>query len=344
MAASIDSRSAPAKPVVGLLRHLQIVVVEADQRRSRASRRARSRRRGCAGWPTAAVDDQRCRAGSSARPWSACRSWRRCDCGPSARIGWPLPCLRRSLSMIARAEQEHEDQRGHHRAAGAERDVAEHVEERERAGKVGQPVEHRINLACRRRGAEPEYWRVSALTIGPIFEPSEPLTITASPARTAASTSRFERRGCLGIAAPAFRGKSLPQRAHQRAGAEHQIDGVVRDRRRRGRGAAAGPAGPSSSMSPSTAMRRPRGPTGAWPSSASAARIEAGIGVVAFVDQRGAAARQFERRRARRGRSAARARRAPARPAPGRRRRASPPPARRANSAPDGGPARRACR
>ncbi len=24
----------------------------------------------------------------------------RCDCGPSVRIGWPLPCLSRSRSMI----------------------------------------------------------------------------------------------------------------------------------------------------------------------------------------------------------------------------------------------------
>ena len=24
----------------------------------------------------------------------------RCDCGPSVRIGWPLPCSVRSLSMI----------------------------------------------------------------------------------------------------------------------------------------------------------------------------------------------------------------------------------------------------
>ena len=24
----------------------------------------------------------------------------RCDCGPSARIGWPLPCFKRNRSMI----------------------------------------------------------------------------------------------------------------------------------------------------------------------------------------------------------------------------------------------------
>ena len=39
----------------------------------------------------------------------------------------------------------------------------------------------------------------------------------------------------------------------------------------------AGPSGPSSSMSPRTATRRPRKPTGAWPSTSKAARIDAGF-------------------------------------------------------------------
>ena len=30
---------------------------------------------------------------------------RRCDCGPSSRIGWPLPCLRRNAEMIAGPNQ-----------------------------------------------------------------------------------------------------------------------------------------------------------------------------------------------------------------------------------------------
>jgi hypothetical protein len=44
------------------------------------------------------------------------------------------------------AEQEHEDQRGQHRAARADGQVAEDVEDRDGAGEIGQPVEHRINL------------------------------------------------------------------------------------------------------------------------------------------------------------------------------------------------------
>ena len=53
----------------------------------------------------------------------------RCDCGPSVRIGWPLPCCSAQLVDDPRPEQEHEDQRRDHRAAGADGDVAEDVED-----------------------------------------------------------------------------------------------------------------------------------------------------------------------------------------------------------------------
>ena len=52
----------------------------------------------------------------------------RCDCGPSVRIGWPLPCSEPQLVDDHGPEQEHEDERRDHRPAGAERDVAEDVE------------------------------------------------------------------------------------------------------------------------------------------------------------------------------------------------------------------------
>jgi hypothetical protein len=45
-----------------------------------------------------------------------------------------------------RPEQEHEHQRGHHRAAGAHREVTEHVEHGKRAGKICKPIQHRFNL------------------------------------------------------------------------------------------------------------------------------------------------------------------------------------------------------
>ena len=57
-------------------------------------------------------------------------------------------------------------------------------------------------------------------------EPSEPLTITASSRGDRAEDFRLERRGVLRIAAAALGGKRIPQRFHQRAGAEHEIDRI----------------------------------------------------------------------------------------------------------------------
>ena len=47
---------------------------------------------------------------------------------------------------------------------------------------------------------------------------------------TTARVALVERDGGLGIAAAALGGKRLPQRFHQRAGAEHDVDAVVADR------------------------------------------------------------------------------------------------------------------
>ena len=79
---------------------------------------------------------------------------------------------------------------GDHRAAGAEGDVAEDVEDGELVGQFDEPIEHRLNLVRTRFPtchARTDSVR-SALTIGPMREPSEPLTMTASPAPTADST------------------------------------------------------------------------------------------------------------------------------------------------------------
>ena len=110
------------------------------------------------------------------------------------------------------AEQKHEHQRGDDGAAGAEGNVTKDVEERDLVGKLGQPIEHRINLApvktfylrtilsetgsglsdhalAGSSAGLPEYCRSNALTMGPIFEPNDPLTMTASPPRKLASTA-----------------------------------------------------------------------------------------------------------------------------------------------------------
>ena len=54
-----------------------------------------------------------------------------CDCGPSARIGWPLPCSRRRRSMMVGPNRKTNNSAGDHRAAGAEGDIAEDVEDGE---------------------------------------------------------------------------------------------------------------------------------------------------------------------------------------------------------------------
>ena len=138
----------------------------------------------------------------------------------------------------------------------------------------------------------------SALTMGAMREPSEPLTMTTSPAPHGGQHLRFERGRVLGIAAATARRKRA---ARARASAARSR---TRDRSHWRRPAArrprcnARPRGPSSSMSPSTAMRRPRAPTGRWPSSASAAAHRCGIGVVALVDER-SPARRADRSRTR---------------------------------------------
>ena len=277
------SRVRAGKAVVALLGDLQIIVVEADQAEAERDATARSRHRGWRDWPTAGSRPP-CRTGSSARPWSACRPWSTmCDCGPSVRIGWPLPCRSRSWSMIDGPNMKTKTSAVIDRAAGAERDVAEHVEDRELVGQIDQPIEHThqpcadASASCpaAREGREDDAF--SALTMGPMREPSEPLTMTTSPARIARQHVRFERGGVLGIAAPALGGKRLPQRAHQRPAAEHQIDARWRSTGSSEAAMQRRPVGPSSSMSPSTAMRRPRGPIGAWPSKRQRRPIEAGL-------------------------------------------------------------------
>ena len=189
----------------------------------------------------------------------------------------------------ARAEQEHEQQRGDDRAAGAERDVAEHIEDGELVRQIDQPIEHRINLVRtrlrrrpRRRGADRPLQR---LDDGRHARAERALDHDDIAGTDRGQHLRLERGRVLCIAAAAAGGKSLPQRLHQRPAAEHEIDRIGGDRRRRAPRCSARPLGPSSSMSPSTAMRRPRGPTGAWPSTASAAAHRSRIGIVALVDE-----------------------------------------------------------
>ena len=91
--------------------------------------------------------------------------------------------------------------------------------------------------------------------------PFEPLTITTSPARDVGEHRRLELGGARRIA----------RRGAPAAACRRGVSSAARRRRpgrsplrrplpARARDAAPGPRAPSSSMSPSTAMRRPRGP------------------------------------------------------------------------------------
>src|SRR5450759_2437680 len=93
-------------------------------------------------------------------------------------------------------EQEDEQRSGHHCPAGAEGDVAEHVQERaehahagNRVGKIDQPIEHSKSpyTAASSCAVLPGKRFSSAFTIVFIFEPSDPLTMMASPARIVAT-------------------------------------------------------------------------------------------------------------------------------------------------------------
>ena len=113
-----------------LLRHLEVIVVEAD--RAEADRDEQHD----PDIGALEIGPQQRRAMSPERiirppivgvPFLV----RRCEAGPSARIGWPLPCLRRSAEMTAGTKEEHEEQRRRRRAGGAKGDITKDVERAE---------------------------------------------------------------------------------------------------------------------------------------------------------------------------------------------------------------------
>ncbi len=143
--ARLDREPHPAGEAgVGLLRHLQIVVVEADQAEAERHRQHDPDIRVARIGPEQGRDDD---AEQDHQPAHG----RRAGLGDEMRfraVGADRLALALPHAQMVDdpgAEHEHEHQRGDHRAAGAHREVAEHVEDRERAGKIGQPIEHRIN-------------------------------------------------------------------------------------------------------------------------------------------------------------------------------------------------------
>ncbi len=198
------------------------------------------------------------------------------------------------------------------RAAGAEGDVAEYVEDGELVRQIDQPIKHRLNLARTRLRAWLRAFVVASwcgyAALQRLDDGRHARAERAFDHDDVAGTDRghhlrFERGGVLCIAAAAAGGKSLPQIAAS-AGRSRTPD---RPRWRStglrpGRDASAGPFGPSSSMSPSTAMRRPRGPMRRLAEQGQRGVDRGRIGVIALVDEERRDRRADRFRSARRGR------------------------------------------
>jgi hypothetical protein len=133
-----------AEPRGGLPRHLQIVVIETDHAETERDREhdpdiGVSRIGPKQGGHHDAEQDHQAAHGRRA--------------GLDEVGFWPVGADRLTLALLdaqviddPRAEQEDENQRGQHRPAGSHCEIAKHVEERQCAGKVSQPVEHWISL------------------------------------------------------------------------------------------------------------------------------------------------------------------------------------------------------
>ena len=170
-----------------MLRFVQLQIVVGEAERAVAERDQQHR-------PDIAVaqidpqqrGDERARAGSARRPWSACPS-SRSDAAPArpARIGWPLRCTRCSQRISFGPTTEADHQRRQARGARAEGDVAEQVEQDELVGerlRAGRTASGALRQAIER--SDDQLIRLPRL----------PLTSTASPGRTAAHHRRERRR------------------------------------------------------------------------------------------------------------------------------------------------------
>ena len=104
--------------------------------------------------------------------------WR---CGPSLRIGWPLPCFSFSQRISAGPMTEGDEERRHHRPAGAEGEVSEQTEAA-RTGRHGSEVKDNKTSAPLRLA------RFQRFDDDRHRLPIEPLTRTVSPGFSAATS------------------------------------------------------------------------------------------------------------------------------------------------------------
>src|SRR5581483_7214938 len=202
---------------------------------------------------------------------------RRADLGEMG--GRPVLADRLALALLQAqqvddggTEEEHEQQRRHDGAAGAEGDVAENVQRPDLVAEAHQRIEHSLYPP----GLPGPNRATSAATSGAMRVPSEPFTITTSPAWTASIMSGSSSAE-VGAQPPCLVwGRSAsssciigPQASTRSTPAAEMASFSPRCR--------LSDASPSSSMSPSTATRRGKASRGVCPMAASAARTEAGL-------------------------------------------------------------------
>ena len=172
---------------------------------------------------------------------------RRCEAGPSARIGWPLPCFRRKRGDDRRTEEEDEKKPRPRRAKRAEGEIAEEVES---AGKLGEPGQH--VLASR---------AMSEAIAQSRDQRTHPAAVRALDHRDVAA-AQGARDLVRQLARPlgpggAHRRRRRLERARVSGPAPNKRSTLLALRSAASSACIAAAFGPSSSMSPMTAMRRP---------------------------------------------------------------------------------------
>ena len=142
----LDREPHPSREAaMGLPRHLEIIVVEPDQAEAERHREYDPDIR------IARIGPQQRRDDDAEQHHQAAHG-RRAGLGDQMRF-WAVGADRLALALPDAqmiddpgAEHEHEHQRRDHRACRPHRQIAEDIEDRQRAGEIGQPIEHRINL------------------------------------------------------------------------------------------------------------------------------------------------------------------------------------------------------
>src|SRR5262249_7142892 len=137
-----------------------------------------------------------------------------------------LALLQAKVIDDPRPAEEDEYSRGDHGTAGAHRQISEQIEDVDLIGEEGKPIEHgsafgRSALdACRRRRVTTRILTLQRLDDRPHPRSERALDHDGIARTDSGDHIGLQRARALRIAAPALRGKGLPQRTHEGAAAE----------------------------------------------------------------------------------------------------------------------------